>query len=122
MEDHRPLTTAEEFLVNCQSGWKPVGVFYQGSRVGDAAPACYQMIFQRDGHLIYDRSHCAGPDTSPLAGGSWSINANSLDLSVRPGNIYGPPTGGHIEELTATSLKFSFRGDPDKITEVWACP
>ncbi|RRA99999.1 hypothetical protein [Larkinella rosea] len=121
LDDHRPPTANELLLINCRSGWMPVGVYSQGDRVGDAAPACYRMIFQSNGQLIFNRQQCSSPDTATVVA-EWSLTSNSLSLPYRPGNIYGPPTGGLVEELTSSSLKFSYRGGPDKITEVWACP
>ncbi|WP_133299775.1 hypothetical protein [Larkinella punicea] len=121
LEDHRPQTDNELRLINCRSGWRPVGVFSQGSRIGDAAAGCYRMIFLKDGKLIFNREQCTGQDTTAVVSG-WSVTSTNLSLPYRPGNLYGPPNGGLLEELTLTSLKFSYRGDPNKITEIWACP
>jgi hypothetical protein len=43
LEDHLLQTVNELRLINCRSGWKPVGVYAQGSRIGDAAPG-FQKI------------------------------------------------------------------------------
>jgi hypothetical protein len=121
LKDHLPQTDNELRLVNCRSGWRPVGVYFQGNRIGDAAPGCYRMIFQKDGKLVFNRKLCTDQDTTAVVSG-WSLTSTNLTLPYRPGNIYGPPNGGLLEELTSTSLKFSYRGGPDKITEIWACP
>ncbi|WP_460959644.1 hypothetical protein [Spirosoma litoris] len=118
--DHR-IPSTSQLLTNCSTGWRNVNQTYQGSFIGGIAPDCYRLVFGSDGKLQADRTRCLGQDTAPLALGNWSSTETSITLPVFSWNIYGIPGPHRIENLSATSLQFSYRGDPDKIIETWSC-
>ncbi len=120
--DHRVPDNCAQLLTGCTSGWVPGYVYNQGTSLGPATRSCYRLIFRSDGTSAYDRTRCTDEPTSLLEGGPWSCTPSSITLRPRPYNMFGPPTGGRLDLLTTTELKFSFRGDgPDKITESWTC-
>lgn len=92
-----------------------------GGVISPPAPACYRMLFRSDGQVVIDRTQCAGQDTSALVPGAWSCTETSITLPMRPFNQYGIPGNQRLEELSATTLRFSYRGGPDKIEETWVC-
>ncbi|WP_080055418.1 hypothetical protein [Spirosoma aerolatum] len=118
-DDHRiPPTSA--LLTSCTTGWSTIDQTYHGVSIGGLAPGCYRIVFGPDGQLTVDRSRCVGEDTSPLVLGSWSSTDTQLMLPSRPWNNYGTSSNS-IDELTTTTLRFGWRGGPDRIEEIWAC-
>lgn len=119
--DHQIPPTSAQRLTGCSTGWKNTNQTYQGGAIGGLAPECYRLVFGSDGKLQVDRTRCNGQDTSPLALGNWSSTETTITLPTFPWNMYGIPGPHPIEAVTATSLQFSYRGNPDKITETWTC-
>ncbi|WP_461102803.1 hypothetical protein [Spirosoma koreense] len=119
--DHPLPPTSAQLLTGCTTGWKNINQTYQGNVIGGLAPECYRLIFKTDGKLLVDRSRCTGPATSLLDLGSWSSTETTISLPSFPWNLYGIPGPHRIDLLTATTLQFSYRGDPEKITETWSC-
>ncbi|WP_020601199.1 hypothetical protein [Spirosoma panaciterrae] len=118
-DDHR-IPPASALLIGCKTGWSTVDQTYHGLSIGGLAPDCYRIVFGQDGQLTVDRSRCVGQTTSPLVLGSWSSTDTQLRLPSRPWNSFGTSTNS-IAELTATTLRFGWRGGPDRIEEIWTC-
>ncbi|WP_461091527.1 hypothetical protein [Spirosoma gilvum] len=118
-DDHR-IPPSSALLTGCKTGWVTVDQTYHGSSIGGLAPDCYRIQFGQDGQLTVDRSRCVGQDTSPLVLGNWSSTDTQILLPSRPWNAYGTSTN-QLSEITATTLRFGYRGGPDHIEEVWSC-
>ncbi|UFH57110.1 hypothetical protein [Spirosoma sp. KNUC1025] len=119
--DHEPQPTPDQLLTGCTVGWSTTSQTAQGSFIGGLAPRCYRLVFGQDGKLTVDRSRCTGVDTAPLSLGNWAVSSITITLPSRTWNIYGIPGPHRLDELTSTTLRFSYRGDPDRIEETWSC-